>query len=314
MKILLWHVHGSWTTAFVQGSHEYVVPVNSARDADGLGRARTWTWPDSVVEVAPEDLRNLELDAVVLQRPRDMELVEAWTGRSAGADLPAVYLEHNTPEGPVPLTAHPMAAQSGVPVVHVTHFNRLMWDCGSAPTLVIEHGVIDPGYRYTGEIPHAAVSVNDPVRRGRFVGTDLFASLSQHVPLDVFGMRVNRLTASERIATFEDLPQHALHDELARRRVYLHTTRWTSLGLSLIEAMMLGLPVVALATTEAHRAVPSAAGFVSGDLGELSAALQLFVREPELARQTGEGARAAALARYGLVRFLREWDDVLAAV
>lgn len=34
---------------------------------------------------------------------------------------------------------------------------------------------------------------------------------------------------------------------MARRRVYLHTARWTSLGLSLLEAMHLGMPVVAVA-------------------------------------------------------------------
>ena len=318
MRILLWHVHGSWTTSFVQGGHEYVVPVNAARDADGLGRARTWTWPQNVVEVTPERLRDMDFDVVVLQRPRELELVEAWTGRTAGRDLPAIYLEHNTPEGSVPLTLHPLAGRPDIPVVHVTHFNRLMWDCGSAPTLVIEHGVVDPGYRYTGEIAHAAVALNDPIRRGRFVGTDLLAPLSRSAPIDVFGMRVTGLAGADegasRIRTYEDLPQHALHDQLGRRRLYLHTTRWTSLGLSLIESMLLGLPVVALATTEVNRAVPPDAGFVSCDPDDLAAAIGLLVHEPALARQTGLGARAAALERYGLARFLREWDGVLAAV
>ena len=48
MRVLLWHVHGSWTTAFVQGAHEYFLPVLPDRGADGLGRARTWRWPDPV--------------------------------------------------------------------------------------------------------------------------------------------------------------------------------------------------------------------------------------------------------------------------
>ena len=50
---------------------------------------------------------------------------------------------------------------------------------------------------------------------------------------------------------------------MARRRVYLHPIRWTSLGLSLLEAMHLGMPVVALATTEVPEAVPPEAGVVS---------------------------------------------------
>ena len=67
MRILLWHVHGSWTTAFVQGQHEYVVPVLPDRGPDGVGRARTWDWPGSVSEVAPEDLRSQSFDVGVLQ-------------------------------------------------------------------------------------------------------------------------------------------------------------------------------------------------------------------------------------------------------
>ena len=89
MKILIWHVHGSWTTAFVQGRHEYLLPVTPRRDADGLGRARTWDWPASAREVTPEQLREEGVDAVVLQRVRDLELVREWLDREPGRDLPA---------------------------------------------------------------------------------------------------------------------------------------------------------------------------------------------------------------------------------
>ena len=96
--------------------------------------------------------------------------------------------------------------------------------------------------------------------------------------------------------------------------MYIHPFRWTSLGLSLIEAMTLAMPVVALATTEAPRAVPPGAGAISTDLGELHAAVRRFVRDPAAAREAGLAAREAALARYGLKRFLRDWDQILQEV
>jgi hypothetical protein len=316
MRILMWHVHGSWTTSFVQGAHEYLVPVTPDRDADGLGRARTWDWPDTVREVPADRLGDLDFDVMILQRPHEVALAEKWTKRVPGRDVPAAFLEHNTPEGDVPRTPHPLAGQSDIPVVHVTHFNRLFWDCGLAPTLVVEHGVIDPGYQYTGEVARAAVAVNDPVPRGRVVGTDLLARLAEGADLDIFGMRVTRLVDAglcpPRGRVFEDLPQARLHRELARRRVYLHTTRWTSLGLSLIEAMMLGMPVVGLASTEAPRAVPRDAGILSTDVDELVRGLDELVHEPDLARAMGNRARSAACARYPLDAFLDRWDDVLA--
>jgi len=318
MRILLWHVHGSWTTSFVQGGHDYVLPLTPGRDRDGLGRARTWDWPRTVVEVPWDELRDLDLDLVVLQRPHEVELVERWTGRRPGRHLPAVYVEHNTPGGDVPFTRHPLADQSEVPVVHVTHFNRLFWDCGRAPTDVVEHGIVDPGPLYSGDLPRAAVVVNDPVRRGRAVGTDLVPQLARSAPLDVFGMGVAGLAdvlgvPGDRLRSFEDLPQHHLHAQLARRRVYVHTSRWTSLGLSLLEAMHLGMPVVALGTTEAAAAVPAEAGVVSTRPEELAAAAARFVEDPAAARAVGAAARRAALARYGLDRFLADWDERLAA-
>jgi glycosyltransferase involved in cell wall biosynthesis len=318
MRILLWHVHGSWTTSFVQGGHDYVLPLTPGRDADGLGRARTWDWPGTVIEVPYHELRDADLDVVLLQRPHELELAERWTGRRPGRDLPAFYVEHNTPGGDVPFSRHPLADQSEVPVVHVTHFNRLFWDCGTARTDVVEHGIVDPGHRYSGELARAAVVVNDPVRRGRAVGTDLLPGLSEAAPLDVFGMRVDGLGAvlglpGERLATFEDLPQHRLHPELARRRVYVHTSRWTSLGLSLLEAMHLAMPVVVLAATEAVDAVPPGAGVVSSRPEELAAAVALFLADAAEARAVGEEARRAALGRYGLGRFLADWDERLLA-
>jgi glycosyltransferase involved in cell wall biosynthesis len=310
VNVLIWHVHGSWTTAFVQGPHRYLVPVTPERGPDGLGRARTWDWPESVAEVTPEEAAEAEVDVVVLQRPHELAgLAAEWLGgRQPGRDVPAVYLEHSSPEGAINDMRHPAADRPDLTVVHVTHFNALFWDTGATPTRVIEHGIVDPGHCYTGELPHAAVVLNEAVRRGRVTGTDLLPRFRAVVPVDLFGM------GAQTLGGIEDLPQHRLHEEMARRRVYLHTVRWTSLGLSLLEAMHLGMPVVALATTEVPEAVPSEAGVVTSRLDVADAALRRLVGDPEMAAVMGKAAREAALARYGLARFLADWDALLAEV
>jgi hypothetical protein len=319
VKVLLWHVHGSWTTAFVEGHHEYLIPVTPDRDADGLGRARTWDWPASAREVTPEGLQAEDVDVVVLQRIRELDLVREWLGREAGRDLPAVFLEHNAPDGAVPDTRHPLADRDDIPIAHVTHFNRLFYDNGRAPTAVIEHGIIDPGERWTGELARAAVVVNEPVRRGRTTGGDLLPGLAAVAPVDVFGMGLAGLHERfgldpDRVALHDDPPQAVMHAELARRRVYVHPVRWTSLGLSLLEAMHLGMPVVALATTEAVEAVPPGAGVLSTRPDRLWDAVRVFLHDDDAARLAGKAARAAALERYGLDRFLADWDVLLREV
>jgi hypothetical protein len=310
MRVLLWHVHGSWTTSFVQGPHTYLVPVVPGRGAGGRGRARTWTWPASVVEITPAEAAQADVDVVVLQRPEELHGgAERWLGgRRPGRDVPAVYLEHSSPQGCIADMRHPAADRPDLLLVHVTHFNRLFWDAGATPTRVIEHGIVDPGPRYSGELERAAAVINEPVRRGRVTGTDLLPTFAGALPVDLFGMGAGPLGG------VEDLPQEALHDAMARRRVYLHPVRWTSLGLSLLEAMHLGMPVVALATTEVAEAVPAAAGVVSNRLDVLLEGLRRLGNDLEEATLCGKAARAAALERYGLGRFLADWDALLAEV
>ncbi|MEV0134286.1 glycosyltransferase [Dactylosporangium sp. NPDC050688] len=316
MNILLWHVHGAWTTAFVHGKHRYLVPVTDDRGPYGRGRARTYPWPDTVEEVTPERLSTADVDVVVLQRPEELRLAGQWLGRRPGTQVPAVYVEHNTPKGDVPGTRHPMADRDDLRVVHVTHFNDLFWDCGSTPTAVVEHGIVEPRARYGGELARLAVVTNEPVRRGRVTGTDLMARFAAAAPLDVFGMGTAGLPAAlglggDRLQVYDDPPQADMHTELARRRVYLHLCRWTSLGLSLIEAMTIGMPVLALATTEAARAVPPDAGVVSTRVEDLFDAALWLIEDPEEARRMGQRARSVALARYGLDRFVADWDRLL---
>lgn len=307
MRVLLWHVHGTWTTSFVQGGHTYYVPVTPERGPDGRGRARTFDWPSSVVEVTPDEMADLDIDVVILQRPEELHgLAQSWLGRAPGRDLPAIYVEHSSPQGRINDMVHPAADRPDLVLVHVTHFNRLFWDSGSTPAVVIEHGVVDPGYRYSGDLETVVTAINEPGRRARVTGTDLVLRLRSTLPIDLFGMATEELGGL-------DVPQGRLHDEMARRRVYLHPIRWTSLGLTLLEAMHLGMPVVALATTEAPEAIPPEAGVVSNRIDVLEQAARRFLEDLELATATGKAAREAALSRYGLGRFLADWDALLEA-
>ncbi len=317
MKVLIWHVHGSWMTSFVAGPDEYLIPVVPDRGPDGRGRARTWNWPSGALEVAPEQLRGSEFDAVVLQRPHEADLLQQWTGLRAGVDVPALYVEHNAPGGTAAGSRHPLADQGDIPIVHVTGFNELMWDCGTAPTRVVEHGIADPGPLYTGTSERVAVVVNEPVRRWRVAGTDLVRHLAGTVPLEVYGMGMAAL--AEKVPALDghlhdDVPQQAMHHMLATHRAYLHPYRWTSLGLSLIEAMMIGLPVLALPVTAAPESVPAEAGVLSSDPEVLAATALRWLADPDEAAARGAAGRRHALRAFGLDRFLTDWQHLLKEV
>ncbi len=325
MKVLVWHVHGSYLTSLVQGDHEYLLPLLPDRGPDGRGRAQTWDWPSRAREVTPEALRDEEIDVVVLQRPHEVDLVERWTGRRVGAELPTLYLEHNAPTEHAVRSEHAVLHDdrlATVPVVHVTSFNAMAWDCGGHPSVVVEHGIPDPGPLYQGTDASLAVVVNEPVRRWRVAGSDIVLDLAKCVPVSLYGLGTDELglLAEERSLPGLDrsrcssLTQGALHEAMARHRVYLHPYRWTSLGLSLLEAMTIGMPVLALSTTEAPEAVPPDAGLVTNDMARLRATARRLLADPAEARARGRVARAHALDRFSLTRFLVDWDQVLKEV
>jgi hypothetical protein len=192
VNILLWHVHGSWTTAFVQGKHRYLVPVNAARTPGAAAGPGRIDWPRLGRGGRPG----------VVRRGRRRDPAAAGGARPGPAGIPRIYVEHNTPKGDVPNSGirWPTATTCRR---HVTHFNDLFWDAGGTRTTVIEHGIVEPAARWTGDLERLAVVTNEPIRRGRVTGTDLFGRFAAVAPLDVFGMGVAGL-AGRRITAYDD--------------------------------------------------------------------------------------------------------------
>lgn len=315
MNVLAWHVHASWMTSFVSGGFDSLVPVLPGRPSGGRGRASGWGWPERAREMSPADLATVPVDVVVVQSQEQELLAQDWLGgRVPGRDVPLVWVEHNTPGGPAAATRHPAADRDDVTIVHVTATNQLMWDCGTTRSVVIEHGSAVPRCSFIGDLSHAAIVANEPARRGRAVGADLYPVFGEAAPTDLFGMGQHALAPIEGIRPCGNLPHDRLQRELARRRVYVHPYRWTSLGLSLVEAMHIGLPIVALATSETPDAVPVGAGVVSNRIDVLVDAVRTFTHDRDAAAAAGAIARRAARSSFGIDRFHHDWNRLLEEV
>ncbi len=91
--------------------------------------------------------------------------------------------------------------------------------------------------------------MNNLARRGRRLGADVFERVRQEVPLDLVGMDATSLGG------LGEVPPTELAAFEARYRFFFNPIRYTSLGLAVIEAMMLGMPIIGLATTEMATAI-----------------------------------------------------------
>jgi hypothetical protein len=309
LNILTWHIHGSYLNTLARIDHNWYLPIKPGRPEGYGGRGPTFDLPGYVREVPAEQVRDLKLDLVIYQMPKNsledqFEILSAEQRR-----LPRIYLEHNTPKPSAVDTRHPVD-DPGVLLVHVTHYNRLMWDNGRTPTMVIEHSVaIDPSIRYSGHRERGITVVNGMQKRPRIAGYDVFLQARQAVPLDAAGME------TEAFGGLGDVPYRDLHRLVADYRFLFSPIRYTSLPLAVIEAMTIGMPVVALATTELPTVISHGeTGYISCNVDELIRCMRFLLSDREEACRLGRNAQVVARERFGLDRFIRDWNEAFALV
>lgn len=309
LKILIWHIHGSYLNTLARIDHDWYLPVKEGRPEGYGGRGPTFDLPPTVREVPAEAVRDLHLDLVIFQTAKNVERDQHEILSAAQQRLPRIYLEHNTPQPHPTESVHPID-DPALLLVHVTQFNRLMWNNGRTPTVVIEHSVaIDPAARYDGWRKQGITAINGIQRRPRIAGYDLFCQAREAVALESVGM------GTEELGGLGDVPYRELHRRIAEYRFLFSPMRYTSLPLAVVEAMTIGMPVVALATTEVATVIEHGrTGFVSCNPAALIEHMRFLLAHPEEARRLGANARAVALERFGLERFRRDWNAAFATV
>lgn len=305
LNILTWHIHGSYLYYLTQAQHQFYLPVKSGRPEGYGGRSGSFAWGENVHEIPAEDVKNLHLDCVLFQSKKNYLEDQFEILSPAQRDIPQIYLEHDPPREQPTDTCH-WVDDPNILLVHVTHFNQLMWDSNRTPTRVIEHGVIVPSeVRYTGEIPKGIVVVNNLPKRGRRLGLDIFDEVRQKVPLDLIGI------GSEEIGGLGPIPLDKTAELISQYRFFFNPIRYTSLGLAVCEAMMIGMPVIGLATTEMSTSIENGiSGWVDTDVQHLIHIMKDLIDNAPRARLLSEGARKQARKRFGIERYKADWDAV----
>lgn len=307
LNILIWHIHGAYLTAITQAEHNWFLPKKDDNSEGYVGRGVGSSMSDYVREIPAEDIRNLSLDLIIFQTPQNYQKDQFEILSVEQRKLPKIYLQHNSPEPHPTDSRHWAADDPDVLLVHVTHYNRLMWDNGSTPTTVVEHSVaIDPTLRYDGSRSEGIFVVNEMKRRGRMAGLDLYESFrADGLPLTTVGM------GSAEIGGIGEIHYTKLHQRVAEYRFLYSLMRYSSLPLAVIEALTIGMPVVALATTEVPTVIENGVhGFVSNNPDELRKHMQFLLDNPDEARRMGDNARQLAQERFGLQRFVDDWNRI----
>lgn len=303
LKILTWHTHGSYLYYLTQAPHDFYILSKPDRPPGYGGRCGHIPWGDNVIDLPVSEAKDMQFDCILFQDDDQYLKDQHIYLTEAQRRLPKIYLEHDPPREHPTDMRHPVDDPSML-LVHVTPFNALMWDSGRTPNRVIEHGVLVPqDVAYRGDLARGLVIINNVGKRGRRLGSDIFQKAREQVPLDLVGMGALEMGGIGEVEHAQ-LPAFS-----AQYRFFFNPIRYTSLGLAVIEAMMIGMPIVALATTEMATVIDNGVtGYVNTDVPTLVARMQDLIADPAHARRLGEGARRYARERFHIDRFVADWD------
>lgn len=307
LRILTWHVHGSYLYYLVQANYDFYLPVKPGRPEGYGGRTASFPWPANVHEIDAAAVKDADFDCVLFQSGKNYLEDQHQVLSPAQRELPRIYLEHDPPLQHPASTQHIVDDEATL-LVHVTHFNNLMWDSGRTPTRVIDHAVIDRGEQYTGQLERGIAVVNNLGRRGRRLGPDVYQQVAAAIPMDLVGMN------SSEMGGLGEVPLTQLPEFTGRYRFFFNPIRYTSLGLAVCEAMMAGIPVLGLATTEMAVTVRNGeTGYVETNVDALIEHMKRLLRDPGEAATLGANARRYALERFNITRFVADWDAAFEA-
>ena len=305
IAVFAWHIHGTYLYYLSKGNYQIYIPVTNEKQEGYYGRGNTFPFGDNVIEVPAENVKDMQFDCILFQSNKNWLVDQYEILSDKQRQLPRIYLEHDSPTHS-PTDSRHIVNDPDVAIVHVTHFNKLMWNNQNSPNVqVIDHGVTVPPVTYKGDLEKGVVVVNHLFQRGRKLGADIFSEVRKHIPLDLVGMGTEEYDGLGEVL-HPDLPEFLSH-----YRFFFNPIRYTSLGLAVIEAMMCGLPVVALATTEYVSVIKNyETGFISTDVDYLVSKMKLLLCNQPWAAQIGAKGKLYAEDRFDINRFTEEWTNI----
>ena len=308
LRILTWQAEGGYLHALSQLPHQFYLMTDTTLPC------ADWPYDDNIHLLPLGKARTAQFDCILFHR-REHYLEEQYRYLSATQRrLPRIYVEHAAPANEQAGTRHPVDDPE-VLLVHVTSYNALMWDNGRQTTRVIHHGVkAAADLNYSGErqcgvvlgnklwSPSGSASHHRP-------GNDIYQQLCRRIPLDVVPSPISATLEHTHCAPLQ-LPARTV-----QYRFLFHPARSHTLDPGVIAAMMSGMPVIGLATGEMASLIQNGvSGYVETDLNQLAAHMQELLDNPHYAFALGRGAQRRARQRFGMPRFLADWNAALHSV
>ena len=219
--------------------------------------------------------------------------------------VPILTLDHTEPPpGMKPSQQRQWLASRAKTAIYITDHNKSSCQGGEGD-IVIPHGIDTDLFQGWNSKEKQVLSVVNHYRsREVFCGFSIWEQITKNgIPTKVIGDNPGWTQSINDPA--------ALVAEIAKSRVFLNTSLYSPVPLSMLEAMAVGCPVVSTAKQEIPNIITNGVnGFISNNVQELTNYCNLLLDNQDLARKIGEAGRQTILERFNITNFVENWNNV----
>lgn len=222
--------------------------------------------------------------------------------------IPIITLEHTVPTPNLPENQiHNMRLMAGDVNIFISEYSANTWgSLGNMKNInFIEHCVDTEAFKPVIMYKERGIltCANKFVDRDYCLNFKGWERVTQGLPTKLIG---DNPGISEAISDVD-----VLCEEYNSCGVYLNTTTFSTIPMSLLEAMSCGCAVVSTATCAIPEIIEHGVnGMISNDEKELRNYCRELITDPEKAAALGKQARETILTRFSKDRFLSEWNEI----
>ena len=199
-----------------------------------------------------------------------------------------------------------LSSKVGVFDVYITDHNLKVWNINPKNSKVIYHG-IDSNFwkpaKKTKRGSYALSVVNDWINRDWCCGYNVWKEATAGIPIKAIG---DTPGLSQPASSLEDL-----RDNYSSCGLFVNTSTYSPIPMSLLEAMSCGCAVVSTATCAIPEIIENGVnGFVTNNISEMKEYISAILKDEKLRDSLGKEARKTILNKFSIKRFADEWNEI----
>lgn len=301
---------------FSKLGHALYVPIKNGRQYNYDGKTPGYPWHNNTQEIDVNKINNYNYDVIIFQTAQHIlqEYFLYFDKNIFDSIKHKIFIVHNLLadsdlNNPLLSKLEEAINKKVDMVVHISDCILNQWNSVmpslKRKSIVIYHAIDLPDITATYNINKAVCAINNLPSRPES-GKNEFLELKKFIDIDLYGVQ------SESVGGKGNIPASELLKTLAKYSVYINPTRNNPLPMTVLQAMSIGLPVIALNTGDLDKAITDGIeGFLCNSVDDIIDKYNYLINNKEKICQFGINAINKIKNKFSYDRFSQEWNKII---